>query len=57
MDIVERAAYDVIRGYMKELDADRNPGPYTMTHDHAAVTVLTTRMTERIQHYLRKWNN
>ena len=54
MDIVERAAYDVIRGYMKELDNNRNSGPYTMTQDHAAVTVLTTRMTERIQQYLRK---
>lgn len=54
MDIVERAAYDVIRGYMKELDTDRNSGPYTMTQNHAVVTVLTTRMTERIQHYLCK---
>ena len=54
MDIVERAAYDVIRGYMKELDTDSNSGPYAMTQYHAAVTVLTTRMAERIQHYLRK---
>lgn len=54
MDIIERAAYDVIRGYMKELDADRNSGPYTMTQNHAMVTVLTTRMVECIQYYLCK---
>lgn len=53
MDVIERAAYDIIQDYVRELDSDSTSSRYALTKDHAAVTVITTRMVERIKQYMK----
>lgn len=54
MDVIERAAYDIIRDYVRELDnSGRTSSRYALSQDHAAVTVITTRMVERIKQYMK----
>lgn len=54
MDVIERAAYDIIQDYLRELDNSGDTSSrYTLTKDHAAVTVITTRMVERIKQYMK----
>lgn len=54
IDVIERAAYDIIQDYVRELDNSGDaPSRYALTQDHAAVTVITTRMVERIKQYMK----
>ena len=54
IDMVEKAAYDVIRGFIRENDDSRN-SLYATRSDEALVLLATTRLIERIKQYAEKY--
>ena len=57
IDMVEKAAFDILSWYVKDEDAhggSRNGSMFAMTQDHALALMLTTRLVERIKYYVKK---
>lgn len=54
IDMVEKAAYDVVQSYIKSGDSHRSDA-WAVTSSDALVAVLATRMTERIKQYAEKY--
>ena len=57
MDMVEKAAFDILSWYVKDEDehgGSRNGSMFAMTQDHALALMLTTRLVERIKYYVKK---
>ena len=54
IDMVEKAAYDVIRGFIRENDDSRN-SLYATRSDEALVLLATTRLVERVKQYAKKY--
>lgn len=57
MDMVEKAAFDILSWYIKDEDehgGSRNGSMFAMTQDHALALMLTTRLVERIKYYVKK---
>lgn len=54
IDMVEKAAYDVIRSVLKDNDSHRST-PWATRSDEALVTLATTRMVERIKQYAKEY--
>lgn len=52
IDMVEKAAYDIIRCFVKEEDASR-PTPWAIKSNDALVTLITTRLVERVKQYAK----
>lgn len=52
IDMVEKAAYDVVQSYIKSGDSHRSDA-WAVTSSDALVAVLATRMTERIKQYAK----
>ena len=52
IDMVEKAAYDIIRCFVKEEDCNR-PTPWAIKSNDAMVTLITTRLVERIKQYAK----
>lgn len=54
IDIVEKAAYDVIQGIIREND-DHRSSLYAARSDEALVTLATSRLVERVKQYAKKY--
>lgn len=54
IDIVEKAAYDVIQGVIREND-DHRSSLYAARSDEALVTLATSRLVERVKQYAKKY--
>lgn len=54
IDMVEKAAYDVIQGVIREND-DRRSSLYGTRSDEALVALAVSRMVERIKQYVKKY--
>ena len=54
IDMIEKAAYDVIRSVLKDNDSHRST-PWATRSDEALVTLVTTRMVERIKQYAKEY--
>ena len=52
IDMVEKAAYDIIRCFVKEEDCNR-PTPWAIKSNDAMVTLITTRLVERVKQYAK----
>ena len=52
IDMVEKAAYDIIRCFVKEEDCNR-PTPWAIKSNDALVTLITTRLVERVKQYAK----
>lgn len=52
MDMVEKAAYDIVQSYIKSGDSHRSDA-WAVTSSDALVAVLATRMAERIKQYAK----
>lgn len=52
IDMVEKAAYNVVQSYIKSGDSHRSDA-WAVTSSDALVAVLATRMTERIKQYAK----
>jgi len=52
IDMVEKAAYDIIRCFVKEEDANRRT-PWATHCNDALVTLITTRLVERMKQYAK----
>ena len=53
IDIVEKAAYDIIRCFVKEEDCNRRT-PWSINSNDAMVTLITTRLVERVKQYAKE---
>ena len=53
IDMVEKAAYDIIRCFVKEEDCNR-PTPWAIKSNDAMVTLITTRLVERVKQYAKE---
>ena len=54
IDMVEKAAYDVVQGVIRENDDSRN-SLYATRSDEALVLLATTRLVERVKQYAKKY--
>lgn len=54
IDMVEKAAYDVIQGIIREND-DHRSSLYAARSDEALVTLATSRLVERVKQYAKKY--
>lgn len=52
IDMVEKAAYDIIRCFVKEEDCNRRT-PWSINSNDAMVTLITTRLVERVKQYAK----
>ena len=52
IDMVEKAAYDIIRCFVKEEDTSRGT-PWGIKSNDALVTLITIRMVERVKQYAK----
>jgi len=52
IDMVEKAAYDIIRCFVKEEDANRRT-PWATHCNDVLVTLITTRLVERVKQYAK----
>ena len=52
IDMVEKAAYDIIRCFVKEEDCNRRT-PWSINSNDAMVTLITTRLVERVKRYAK----
>lgn len=54
IDMVEKAAYDVIRSIIKDNDSHRST-PWATRSDEALITLAASRMIERIKQYAKEY--
>lgn len=54
IDMVEKAAYDVVQGVIREND-DHRSSLYAARSDEALVTLATSRLVERVKQYAKKY--
>lgn len=52
IDMVEKAAYDVVQSYIKSGDTHRSDA-WAITSNDALVTLITTRLVERVKQYAK----